>query len=184
MLEILAYLVTLLVVLLAKRKPSRRRFTLRRVRITPELALSTLASDTAVVTDVTSNSTATYRVISVSATWGLSGGTVNEGPLTVGFCHSDYTVTEIKECLEAQSSISPGQKIEREQANRLVRIVGVLTEAQPTLNDGKPIKTRLNWLMAASSDNLSMFVYNEDTAALTTGGVVHCQGSLYVKDAA
>ncbi len=167
-----------------KKYPKRRRYNLRRVRISPELALVTLATKTAVKTDAVNDSSSTYRAISLKATWSLIGLTAGEGPVTVGYSHSDYTVAEIKECLEAQSSISPGQKIENEQANRLVRIVGILSQLNPTLNDGKPVQTRLNWLMAGGSDNLEIFAYSEFSGSLTTGSVVHCVGDLYVKDAA
>ncbi len=180
MLEILATLIVLLG--LAKRNPKRRSYRLRRVRITPELALATLGSDTALVALTTGAATDTYRMISAACTWALRGITGGEGPITVGFAHSDYGVTEIKECLEA-FSIDEGDKVSGEQANRLVRIVGTFSsEADTFLNNGRPIKTRLNWRMAIGSE-VNIFAYNEDTTALTTGAVLHVAGDFWVKDA-
>ncbi len=116
-------------------------------------------------------------------TWAWTNPTATEGPLTVGYAHSDYSVTEIKECLEAVAAIDAGNKIANEQANRLIRIVGVLRSpvGGSFLNDGKPIKTRLNWLITPG-DTVNVFAFNENTAALSTGSVLNLQGDLWVKD--
>ncbi len=186
MLEILAIFATLFLLNLANkpRGRSRRRYSLRRVRVTPELPLLTLGSDTAIVTGVTGAGTTDYRVISIKVVWALKSFTAGQGPITVGYCHSDYTVTEIKECLESAASIAQGLKIEQERANRLVRVVGTLGgEANTRLNDGRPIKTRLNWLMAEGGGNaLNIFAFNEATGALTTGSVLTIVGDMYVQD--
>ena len=150
--------------------------------MTPELALATLASDTALAVALTGAADGAYRLISTMMTFALRSLTVGEGPITVGFAHSDYTVAEIKECLESQAAISAGSKIEREQSDRLVRIVGVfLSEANQNLNDGKPIKTRLNWLINIG-DFVNVFVFNEDSGALQTGALMTAQGVIWVKD--
>ncbi len=178
MLEILAIIIVLIG--LAKH-PKRRRYNLRRVRVTPELALVTLATDTAIVAGSTGAAVGTYRLVSTIGTWAMVGATGGDGPITVGFAHSDYTVTEIKECLESFISIDRGKKVENERSNRLVRIVGVLDQLQNRLNNGNPIKTRLNWVMQPG-DICNIFAYNEGTGSLTTGAVLHYQGSHYIKD--
>ncbi len=182
MLELI--LIAIATLCLANRKPTpRRRYSLRQVRITPEIVLSTLASATAIVSVLTAASTSQYRAISVKATWTIRALTGNEGPVTVGYAHSDYTVVEIKEALEASLSISPGDKVAQERTNRLVRIVGTFGDAdQAVLNDGRPIKTRLNWLITIGQ-SVNMFAFNDSGSALTTGSSVHLFGSLYVKDA-
>ncbi len=181
MLEIL--LVAIGILFLAKAKPSRRRaMSLRRVRMTPELALSTVGSDTVVRKLVTGASDGAYRAVTVKGIYALSGLTAGEGPITVGWAHSNYTVTEIKECIESSNSISPGLLIENEQAQRLVRIIGTFPSvANSNLNNGNPIKTRLNWLIPIGSE-LQLFFYNEFTAALTTGAVGRFTGNLWLKD--
>ncbi len=180
MLEILILVATLF---LAKHPKARRRYNLRRVRVTPELALLTLASDTALVVSMTGAATSTYRCMSLKGTWAINNLVTTEGPITVGFAHSDYTVAEIKECLEAFAAIDQGNKISNERSNRLVRIVGVLNGTMPRLNEGRPIKTRLNWLITIG-DEVKPFAYNESTAALTTGALLHFAGDMYVKDSA
>ncbi len=162
----------------------RRRFNLRRVRITAEQALATLASDTALVTSTTGAGDIPYRAITMNLTWAIRDATQGEGPVTVGYAHSDYTVTEIKECLESQAAISQGDKVANERSKRLVRIVGVLNFDTNgfALNDGKPIKTRLNWLISVG-DQVNIFIFNENNAALSTGAFVLTSGDMWVKDA-
>ncbi len=176
----------LVLVLAAKRGRGRRRkFNLRRVRLNPEMPLLTPASDIVVLQAMTAVAVSTYRAISVKVMWTLMNLTSGEGPVTVGLAHSDYTVTEIKECLEAQAGIDPGNKVEQERANRMVRVVGSFSGGGggQTLNDGKPISTKLNWLIAIGR-TVVMWAYNEDTATLTTGAVLNVSGNLWVKDSA
>ncbi len=181
MLEILAIAV-ILIALANKPKRRRRAYNLRAVRVTPELSLSTLAADTALVVTMTGTSDSQYRAISIRGVWSVRLLTAGEGPLTVGYAHGDYTVAEIKEALEATNAISRGDKIANEKSDRLVRIVGTFSGANATLNDGRPIKTRLNWLMPVG-EQINLFVFNEDFGALTTGAVVNCSGTMFVKDA-
>ncbi len=182
MIEIIILAVAVL--LFAKRTPKRRRFNLRRVRYSTELALSTLGSDTALLVSITGVGDAQYRMITMKGTWNISSDTAGDGPVTVGYAHSDYSVTEVKECLEAFAAIAQGDKIANERANRLIRTVGTfrLQGNGDFLNDGKPLSTKLNWLIAVG-DSVNMFVFNESTSALTTGATVNHQGDCWVRDA-
>ncbi len=182
MLELI--LVAIAGLFVAKRSGRRRRFNLRRVRITAEQALATLATDTALVVSSTGNSDGQYRAITMKCSWVLTGITEGEGPITVGYAHSDYTVTEIKECLEATAAINLGDKGAQERANRLVRIVGTLrgVGGSSALNDGKPISTKLNWLINVGKQ-VNIFMFNEDTTLLTTGAFVNVAGDMWIKDA-
>ncbi len=167
------------------KKPRRRgRFNLRRVRVSTELALLTLASDTALVGSLTGAAGGAYRVISSVMTWAITKGAAGEGPITVGYAHSDYTVAEIKECLEAFASIDQGDKIAQERANRLIRVVGTISLGagnMSVLNDGRTVKTKLNWLINIG-DSVNQFAFNESTGALTTGAVTNVQGNLWIQD--
>ncbi len=110
-----------------------------------------------------------------------------DGPVLCGYAHGDYTVGEIKECIESGGSIDVGDKLAQEKANRLVRIVGTFSnngtdQADVTLNDGKPIKTKLNWLIPIGK-TLSLFVYNDGTAAIeAVAKFVKVNGTGYVQD--
>ncbi len=124
-----------------------------------------------------------YRVKSATYVWSKKNATGAEGPITVGYAHSDYSVTEIKECIEAQASINVGNKVAQEQANRLVRIIGQFPGAstEETLNDGRPIHTKLNWLIPIGMQ-LNIFAYNDSGATLTTGMLIDGTGVLWIKD--
>ncbi len=150
--------------------------------MTPELALSTLGSDTALSTSMVGAADGAYRVVSIDATWSLKGLTGGEGPITFGFAHSDYSVTEIKECIEASAAISQGDKVAQERSNRLVRVVGTLgLTGASVFNDGMPVKTKLNWLIAIG-DEVDLFAFNESTSALSTGAFVNASGNIWVRD--
>ncbi len=179
-------MLTMLATTLLAKHPKRRRsrYTLRGVRVTPTLALGTLNSAIVVKVGLTGASTISYRAISVIGTWALSGLTAGEGPIICGFAHSDYTITEISEAITSATSISPGLKIEEEKSNRLVRQTGILGPAANTvLNNGNPVKTRLNWQISASAsgNEVVMFAFN-DGANLTTGANLKFNGKIYVKD--
>lgn len=168
---------------MAKKGRGKRRFNLRRVRTTPSLALGTLGANIAITGALTGAADGQYRIMSAKQTWSMDDHTAAEGPIMVGYAHSDYSVTEIKEALEAAASISLGNKVAQEQANRLVRLVGVLGGEvdSEALNDGKPITTKLNWAIPIGQ-NVNIFAYNDGLAALSTGSVVHAMGDIWVKD--
>ncbi len=180
----LMVMIVLLMVGLAKTYPKRRpRYSLRRVPITPFVALGALVAGIAVKVGLTGTSDAQYRLISAKLTWTMHNHTVGQGPISVGFAFGDYTVTEIKEALEIASSISIGDKIAQEKANRWVRQIGSFAgeSVSEVLNDGKPIHTRLNWAVPIG-ETVAMFAYNNDTNDLTTGSVVGIMGDIFVKD--
>ncbi len=114
--------------------------------------------------------------------WTLDNLPSGDGPVVVGYAHSDYSVTEIKEALEAGSSISVGNMVSQEHANRLVRKVGTFVEAEAPLNNGMPIKTRLNWLIPIGKE-VNVFAFNDHAAdALATGSILTFNGNMWVKD--
>lgn len=177
--------ILLVAILGMARKPTkRRRFTLRRVRISNEVVMGTLGSDTAITGSLTGATVNGYRMVTAKLTWSIMGGTTGQGPVTVGFAHSDYSVAEIKACLESFASIDQGDKIAQELSNRLVRIVGTISMGggnMNILNNGLPISTKLNWKIGIG-DSVNIFAFNENVAPLTTGTVLNTQGNLWVRD--
>ncbi len=167
----------------AKRGGRRRPFHLRRVPVTPALSLGALVTVIAIKTSLVGTSDAQYRLMSANLAWTLHNHTAGEGPISVGLAFGSYTVTQIKECLEASASISPGDKSSQEKANRWVRTIGHFSGegVSESLNDGKPISTRLNWAIPIG-ETVQMWAYNNDTNDLTTGSVVGAMGEIYVKD--
>ncbi len=147
-----------------------------------EVALGTLAAKTLIGAALDQVMTESGRISSVVATWAMNDFTdeVGDGPISVGLAHSDYSDAEIEEQFEQSSNWDLGNKIAREQANRLVRLIGVFSTtgvalSVDALNDGKPIKTKLNWGLT-TGDTVKIWGYNHGTAALTTGAIVKVRG--------
>ncbi len=113
-------------------------------------------------------------VSSIKCQYSLSEFTqaVGDGPIVVGVAHSDYTDAEMEEVLENIGSWNPGDKISQERAKRLVRIIGTFQQVDislgnTVLNDGKPIKTKLNWTLITGA-SLKFWAYNQGESALAT----------------
>ncbi len=141
-----------------------------------DAALGTLAPKTAVL--VASDTVVDRTLVSsIVATYSLSGLTQaeNDGPIEVGVAHSDYSLAEVEAFLELDTSWSETDLTDREIMTRKIRRIGVFdTPSQEvtaggayTLNDGKPIKTKLNWIVT-DGQGLNFFHYNLGTSALAT----------------
>ncbi len=182
MLEI--FLVLILGFLGAAHKGKRRRYrgVWRQVPIDFTLALSTLADNDLIAGTLTNNAVDSLRAMSLKATWTLEGATASEGPITVGIAHGDYSAAEVEEWYEAIGAMNRSDKVAAEQAGRLCRRVGTFAALQTgaeNMNDNKPIKTRLNWLISPGL-NIQAWAHNDSGGALTTGAVVHVQGVLNI----
>ncbi len=148
-----------------------------------DLSLSTLGAKTLVKTNFDNTPQEELFVSSIQAAWSIAEftGANNDGPIMVGIAHSDYTVAEIEEYIENAASWSVGDKIAQEQAKRLVRIVGIFRRessavAGAVLNDGKLIKTKLNWQLI-TGQTLAIWAYNLGSSALaTTDPQLFCEG--------
>ncbi len=178
--------ITLFAFLVGMAKARRRRRMGRYIRggVDENLGLGTLAAATlvsAIFDNVVNERT---LISSLVASWSLSNWTPIEsvGPIVVGVAHSDYTDAEIEEYIENLNSWDEGALIQSREINRrLVRRVGQFdipasaTESS-VLNHGKPIKTKLNWILL-QGQSLRYWAYNQGTAAIaTTNPDVRLQG--------
>ncbi len=115
------------------------------------------------------------RITSIDATYSLANFTpiANAGPLIVGVAHSDYSDAEIEEWIESTGQWNEGDLVaSREIGKRLIRQIGAFATPDDaadivTLNDGKAIKTRLNWILL-QGQTLRLWVYNSGSAAVAT----------------
>ncbi len=171
------------------KKSYHKSFRLRKVAMTPALAVGALATLDVISGAGTSATTNTLRIISIEQAWSISdvGASIDDN-FQFGVAHSDYSAAEIEECLEATSSMDLGNKVENERANRLVRMIGTLTwdgagavDGGMKFNGGRPMKTRLNWLMSIG-DTLNVWVRNGSGTVYTTGAILTGIGNLWVKD--
>ncbi len=158
-----------------KKGGTRRKFS-RYIRgnLDENLQLVTLAAKT-LVSDVTDEQVdGKTRVSSIDATYSLDGVTAPQGPFLFGVAMSDYTDAEIEAVIENTGSWNEGDLINQEIAKRKVRIIGTLqldSGAAGTtdykFNNGKMIKTKLNWMLTAG-DRLRFWVYNLAGSAVST----------------
>ncbi len=113
-------------------------------------------------------------VSSVVATYSMNNFTpvASAGPVLVLLAHSDYSSAEIEEFIENTGSWDEGDLVNQEIASRKIRKIGVFETIgdvtdEVVLNDGKPVKTKLNWILN-QGQTLQMMGYNLGTAAFTT----------------
>ncbi len=169
---------------MGKSKPKRRKWDdrLRVVPLIQQKSIGTLADVTLVLAVASQTTDEDYRVLSTKCTWTARDLTAGEGPLDVGWCHSDYSQAEVEECIEATASWLRNDKVANEQANRLVRRVGSFSGVgtHEVLNDGKPIHTKLNWRIG-EDQFLHYYVYNHSGAPMTTGAEIGIQGTALIQ---
>ena len=167
---------------LARKGRGKRRFNLRKVTISSQSVAGALTTLDVVSNPVVSASANAYRIITMDASYGNEGFTVGEGPVTFGLAHSDYSAAEVEECLEAVGAIDIGDKVAQEQANRLVRQIGIMqTQDAEAFENGRRIKVKLNWHIGIG-DQVNLWIKNKDANTLTTGGRITIDGALWVKD--
>ncbi len=169
--------IVLLALALAKHGKGGRGRNFRRYvsgSIDFDLGLTALAAKTLVGAVFSETVVDTTRVGSIKATYTLSDKTAgaNIGPIICGVAHGDYTDAEVEEWIEQAGSWDIGNKQTAEVRGRLIRQIGVFDDVSgPTvsarLNDGKPLTTRLNWVLS-EGDGLRFWAYNTGNAAIAT----------------
>ncbi len=170
---------------LAKRGRGRKRSMGRYLRgtINEGGALGTLGAKVAVGTVFDETVNERTRVTSIEAIYTLSNYTpiALAGPILIGIAHSDYSDAEIEEWIETTGSWNEGDLVQLEVAGRKIRRIGVFDTPDAVtdsavLNDGKPIKTKLNWILN-QGQGLKQWAYNTGQVALaTTDPIVSIDG--------
>ncbi len=168
------------------RKPKRKMGRYIRGNVDETLALGTLAGRTLISGDFDDAVNERTRISSIIAAYSVLNATPGGdiGPIMVGVAHSDYGDGEIEAFIENTGSWDEGNLVEqREIGKRLIRVIGIFPDeggaalsVNKVLNDGKPIKTKLNWTLL-QAQTLSLWAYNLGTTAFaTTDPQVRCQG--------
>ncbi len=185
MLEILVVM-AVLAILMAKARGRRRRSMGKYIRgnVDNDFSLGTLAASTGIVSQNVSTVNERTLVSSLVATWTMSGFTVgdNIGPIEVGVAHGDYSLAEIEAVLELTTGWNEGNLTSQELSKRKIRRIGVFEApaggglGAVVLNEGKSIKTKLNWILL-QGQTLQYWAYNMGTGAVaTTDPNVHVRG--------
>ncbi len=172
-------------IVLAKRGRGKRRSMGRYIRgdMDEQLGLSTLGAKTSIKGNFDQVVNGRTLVSSVVAIYSMTAFTksTGDGPILVGIAHGDYSATEIDEFLEATGSWDEGDKVQQEVSKRQIRRIGVFENpadeaSAAVLNDGKAIKTKLNWILN-DGQTLSLWAYNTGTSPLaTTSPIVQAVG--------
>ncbi len=177
------YIIAALVLLVLAAKKRRRRRSGRFVALpfNTQQALATLADETVVSADLTTNLAEDFYAISVDIIASIDGG-ASEGPVEVGVAHDDYTVAEIKEFIDVNLT-DPDDKIAQERSRRLIRRLGTIANIGaggaslvPRSGEAKRIPLRF---VLGDGHTLSAWVMNHSGGALTTGAVITFSGTLY-----
>ncbi len=169
---ITAVVITILFVIMARKYKGYRKLP-----FTVTTAGGTVAADDVTSSVLAEVLTEERRILSVEATYAMEGLAAGDGPIEYGVAHSDYSAAEIEEAIEATGAWDEGDKVAQEQAKRLVRQLGIFTAEETALNDGQPVKTRLNWRIA-TGDTLQFWIRNRGIQ-LTTGMEITGQGVLH-----
>ncbi len=181
---IILLIAALAVIGMAKHGRRRRRWTANdaNIPVFNTQALGALANADLISGELVGVADEEYRALSLKLVWAIKGATAGEGPVVVGVAHGDYTSAEIEEWLEATGAMSRGDMIAGEQADRRIRRVGVFGNegVSETLNDGKPMTTRLNWHIPEGK-TISVWAYNQSGATLTTGQNITQQGTVRLR---
>ncbi len=161
-------------VAMARRGRSRRRMgRYLRGNLDVNVSLGTLAASTGILGAVSDTVEEMSLISSIVCQYALQGKTLadDQGPISVGVAHSDYTLAEIEAWIEQTTGWAMGDKVAQEISKRLIRKIGVFPEVAnlgtAVLNDGVPIKTKLNWLLT-TGQNINFWFYNEGGVALAT----------------
>jgi len=102
--------------------------------------------------------------------------------IALGLAKSDYTAQEIEEWIENSSGFKRANLIAQEISKRMIKNIGVFQpetrvlaeHVNMELNDGMPVKTRLNWRIMEQT-TLSFWIYNGGGTAIVTSGNQKCR---------
>ncbi len=143
-------------------------------------AMGTLLPSTGIKKSFAGLATENMWVSSVEATYSHAAYTaaVNAGPVTVYLAHSDYTLAEIEEYIEASEVASWDQGdlrvAEIMSRGRRIKKVGTFfpssghTSADVIMMSRRPIKTKLNFMLTTGKTVAAVY-YNSGIAGLSGG---------------
>ena len=118
-------------------------------------------------------------IISVDWNSAAQNHTAGEGAFELGFSHSDLSVAEVAEALDAELT-DPDDIIAKEHSRRPVRRAGLYAGllAEESLNQGVNKRTKIKFSVG-DGHNLNLFSRNRSGATFTTGTLIRTQGTLY-----
>ncbi len=143
--------------------------------------LLTLANEIVVSANIM-NAVFSEDIWIISMDWiaAIRGLTAGEVPIELGVHHSDLSVTEVAEALDAEV-LTPDNIIAMERARRPVRRLGLFADSVPsgmTMHQGMVKRSKI--MMAIGNGlSLNFFLRNQSGGALTTGSTVEFHGTVF-----
>ncbi len=171
MLEILVTIGVVVALAAAAKKGGGKRRRYLKGNVSETLSLGALATQVVILGPMGETVNERTLVSSLVAQWSLRDHVEGEGPIEVGVAHGDYTTAEIQAYVDNSGSWNEGDLVNQEIAQRKVRKVGTFGAgpgAPDELNDGKPVKTKLNWILT-QGQTIDIWAFNRDDGSLTTG---------------
>lgn len=145
------------------------------IRENLQIALSTLADATAIKATsggLSGDMQEDFRIIKSEIFVYVEGHTQTEGPITIGICDAELSVTEIAECLDLNGPVDRNDHLNAERVMRPVFELCQIGELSLEIpNNNLPIEKTLRWTFPAA-EGWDWFAYNDSGAALTTGTIV------------
>ncbi len=154
------------------------------IPVNVQLSLSTLGDETVLMVDLIAGAASLDKRIwwySFKGFVAISGLTAGEGPIEVGGAHSDLSVTEVGEALDAQAAVNIDDIIARERGRRPVRSWGLfagLNTNEYLNNQSGSVKKSLKFSTGEDSEP-AMWVRNHAGGVLTTGAAVSIFGKIW-----
>ncbi len=160
----------------------RRGGRIRYLQMNVSQTVGALAAGDVVKTDQANTIDDRVYALWAKGVWSLQGNTAGEGPMMVGFSHSDYTAAEVEEALEAGGSWDSGNKVANEQSNRKVRRVGEFDglATEEKLIEGRSLFRKLGFYIE-DGKTLACWTRNQDADARTAGGSINFNGIIAVR---
>ncbi len=154
------------------------------IPVNVQLALSTLADETVIKVDMIAGATSLDKRIwwhSFKGFISISGQTATEGPLEVGCAHSDLSVAEIKEKIDAAAAVNLDDIIARERARRPVRTWGVFAglSTNEYLNNQSGSVKKVIKFSTGEDHEPAVYVMNHAGGALAGGAAITVFGKLW-----
>ncbi len=145
------------------------------------ITLLTLADATALKQDAPLAITQDFRLLALdlSATW--TGSTLGDGPVHYGIANDNLTVAEIRDAINADGPLGPGDATLSERAERGVFVLGTMFNGQASQgNTNFSMKRhKIRWTFYSGDGGFSFFAFNASGGALTTGGIIRLLAKLY-----
>ncbi len=140
------------------------------------LTLSTLANQTGILS-ATLIDASRLNGVQIKKMWAalaVLGRTPGEGPILWGFSRNVGTVTQLKEWLEADPQ-GPSNTAEIKKTESDVFIMGWLDRPDLAAYGGPLRSVRFPWKSFGEDDQMSIWVFNDSGATLTTGMAIRVE---------